>query len=101
MSYLEKVYEEGIPDEWRWERIRLHRDNLLKATDSKMVEDAPWDKTAWAAYRQALRDLPSTVTNPADIVFVFASRKEINFEKPWQNYKSSAVHQYNYDYLHD
>ncbi len=51
MSYLEKVYEEGIPDEWRWERIRLHRDNLLKATDSKMVEDAPWDKTAWAAYR--------------------------------------------------
>jgi len=59
----------NIPDEWRWERIRLYRDDLLKDSDWRMIEDTPWDKTAWAAYRQALRDLPSTVTNPADIVF--------------------------------
>ena len=69
MSYLEKVFEADIPDEWRWERIRIHRDNLLKDSDWRMVEDAPWDKTAWATYRQALRDLPESVTNPADIVF--------------------------------
>ena len=69
MSYLEKVFEADIPDEWRWERIRIHRDNLLKDSDWRMVEDAPWDKTAWASYRQALRDLPESVTNPADIVF--------------------------------
>jgi hypothetical protein len=69
MSYLEKVFEADIPDEWRWERIRIHRNNLLKESDWRMVEDAPWDKTAWATYRQALRDLPKSVTNPADIVF--------------------------------
>jgi len=58
-----------IPDEWRWERIRLYRDDLLKDSDWRMVEDASWDKTAWAAYRQALRDLPLSVTNPLDIIF--------------------------------
>ena len=69
MSYLDKVFEADIPDEWRWERIRIHRNNLLKACDAKMVEDAPWDKTAWAAYRQSLRDLPTTNTDPSKIVF--------------------------------
>ena len=69
MSYVDSIYVDGISDEYRWERIRIHRDNLLKASDWRMVEDAPWDKTAWANYRQALRDLPESVTNPADIVF--------------------------------
>ncbi len=58
-----------ILDEWRWERIRLYRDDLLKASDWRMIEDAPWDKTAWAEYRQQLRDLPLTVSDPATIVF--------------------------------
>jgi hypothetical protein len=69
MSYLEKVFEPNIPDDWRWERIRIHRNDLLRETDWLMVEDAPWDKTPWIEYRQALRDLPSSVENPADIVF--------------------------------
>jgi hypothetical protein len=69
IPYPDAIYVPDIPDEWRWERIRLWRDKLLAASDFRMIEDAPWDKTAWANYRQALRDLPSTVTNPADIVF--------------------------------
>jgi len=69
MSYLDSIFELDIPDDWRWERIRIHRNNLLKESDAKMVEDAPWDKTAWAEYRQQLRDLPSTVSDPAKIVF--------------------------------
>jgi hypothetical protein len=69
MSYLEKIFEEGISDEWRWERIRIWRNKLLKDSDSRMVEDAPWDKSAWATYRQDLRDLPTTVSDPAEIVF--------------------------------
>ena len=72
MSYLDKVFEEGISDDWRWERIRIHRDQLLKESDWRMVEDAPWDKSAWAAYRQELRDLPDSVDNPLDIVFPIA-----------------------------
>ena len=69
MSYLEKIFEVGIPDEYRWERIRVYRDSLLTASDWRMIEDAPWDKSAWATYRQALRDLPSSVTDPSKIVF--------------------------------
>lgn len=72
MSYLDKVFEEGISDDWRWERIRIYRDQLLKESDWRMVEDAPWDKSAWAAYRQELRDLPNSVDNPSDIVFPIA-----------------------------
>ena len=68
-TYPEVIFETEIPDEWRWERIRIWRDKLLKDSDVKMVEDAPWDKSAWANYRQALRDLPATVSNPAEIVF--------------------------------
>lgn len=37
---------------------RMVRDMLLSPTDFRMVSDAPWDTTAWATYRQALRDLP-------------------------------------------
>ena len=59
----------NIPDEWRWERIRLYRDDLLKASDWRMVEDSPFDKTAWAEYRQQLRDLPTSVSDPAQIIF--------------------------------
>lgn len=69
MSYFDSIFELDIPDDWRWERIRIHRNNLLKDSDAKMVEDAPWDKTVWADYRQKLRDLPSTVSDPAKIVF--------------------------------
>jgi len=39
--------------------IRLERDALLAASDWTQVADAPVDKTAWAIYRQALRDITS------------------------------------------
>ena len=41
---------------------RRDRDAALAASDFRMVSDAQWDTTAWATYRQALRDLP---TDPA------------------------------------
>ena len=63
------INESGIPAEWSWERLRLYRDELLRATDWRMVEDATWNKSAWTVYRQALRDLPSTNTDPMKIVF--------------------------------
>jgi hypothetical protein len=36
--------------------VRGYRDELLAASDWTQVADAPVDKTAWATYRQALRD---------------------------------------------
>jgi hypothetical protein len=40
------------------ERIRSDRDERLVKTDWTQVADAPVDQAAWAAYRQALRDIP-------------------------------------------
>lgn len=54
--------EETIPDEYLLERMRSHRDRLLRESDWAMSPDAPTDKTAWATYRQALRDFPATWT---------------------------------------
>jgi hypothetical protein len=51
---------ETIPDEWLLERLRIHRDARLAASDWTQVADAPVDREAWAAYRQALRDFPAT-----------------------------------------
>ena len=51
-----------VPAEWWSERMRLHREGLLAASDWTQVADAPVDKAAWATYRQALRDFPVTWT---------------------------------------
>jgi len=53
-------------DQWL-EGCRRHRDLLLAASDWTQLPDAPVDKQAWANYRQALRDFPSTWT-PGPIV---------------------------------
>jgi Phage tail assembly chaperone protein len=49
--------------------IRAMRDEKLKATDWTQVADAPVDKTAWATYRQALRDLTKESGFPWDVTF--------------------------------
>jgi hypothetical protein len=41
------------------EVMRAVRDQLLAQSDWAMAPDAPTDKTAWATYRQALRDFPA------------------------------------------
>jgi len=43
------------------EQVRLWRNYELARTDWTQVADAPVDAAAWAAYRQALRDLPDTI----------------------------------------
>ena len=45
-------------------QIRGQRNQLLKNCDWTQIADCTADKTAWATYRQALRDLPSTITEP-------------------------------------
>lgn len=62
-------HETEAPDEWLIERMRLHRDRLLTESDWAMTSDAPTDKTAWAEYRQALRDLPANWKPAPTITF--------------------------------
>ena len=40
--------------------VRAARDRALANSDWTQVADAPVDKTAWATYRQSLRDLPNS-----------------------------------------
>jgi hypothetical protein len=56
----------------KWSDVRPQRDALLRKSDWTQLSDAPFSdeqKTVWAAYRQALRDLPQTYPNPADVVW--------------------------------
>jgi len=67
MMDLLAPHETTAPDEWLLERMRLHRNALLVESDWAMITDTPTDKTAWATYRQQLRDFPATWT-PAPTV---------------------------------
>ena len=55
-------------NEQKWEQIKLWRNAALTQSDWTMHTDAPTDKTAWAEYRQLLRDLPKQNKNPQLIV---------------------------------
>lgn len=46
---------------------RKQRNELLAACDWTQVADAPVDKEAWAAYRQALRDITEQDSFPLSI----------------------------------
>lgn len=50
-------------------QVRFQRNQLLKDSDWTQVADAPVDKTAWATYRQALRDITSQEGFPFSVVF--------------------------------
>lgn len=52
-----------------WEQIRAKRDQLIRESDWTMTSDASVDQAQWASYRQILRDLPQTYSNPEDVVW--------------------------------
>ena len=59
-----------IPDEVFWEKLRTERNSILKDTDWSQLSDAPLtssQKTTWATYRQALRDLPANTEDPKNV----------------------------------
>ena len=53
--------------------LRKERDDLLAKTDKYALPDWPHasltKQTEWLEYRQALRDLPSTTEDPANVVW--------------------------------
>ena len=53
-------------------QIRLRRDNLLSQCDWTQASDSPLSadkKTAWANYRQALRNIPQSASFPSNVIF--------------------------------
>jgi hypothetical protein len=73
MNYLDLVSpdenEADIQDEWLFERLRIWRDRELAQSDWTQLSDSTANKTVWATYRQALRDLPASNEDPKQIVF--------------------------------
>ena len=72
---MEQITQEHTDSELvvmtRWTEIRAIRDAKLKAAD-KLLEtaiDKSLEETAFRQYRQALRDIPQTYSNPEDVVW--------------------------------
>tara|TARA_R100000963_G_C4612851_1_gene82696 strand:+ start:38 stop:406 length:369 start_codon:yes stop_codon:yes gene_type:complete len=55
--------------------IRKKRNNLLYQTDWMAGSDAPKMSAKWLRYRQDLRDLPASNTDPKKIVFPIKPKK--------------------------
>ena len=59
-SANQKLHDKDEP--LTWDDIREHRDMMLKMSDTEIAEDMPEElKEKWKAYRQLLRDLPTTL----------------------------------------
>ena len=72
-KYLEWVAEGNEPlpadNAVTWRTIRSKRDQLIRDSDWTMIPGASVDQAQWSAYRQILRDLPQTYSNPVDVVW--------------------------------
>ena len=67
-SYDEAVIPDTRTDEEKWNDIRIKRNQLLAETDYLALSDNTMS-AEMTAYRQALRDLPASTSNPDDVVF--------------------------------
>jgi len=57
-----------IDDAWMY--FRIERNRRLADCDWTRLDDAPQNnKDAWAAYRQALRDLPTNTPDPTNVTW--------------------------------
>lgn len=56
-----------VPNEYLWERIRNWRNAQMILSDWTQIADSICDKTAWATYRQVLRDLPASTADPRKV----------------------------------
>jgi hypothetical protein len=68
---IKLVYTEQEILDGKWERLRVVRNRALAATDWCMMADSPLNaeqKAVMASYRNALRNLPESSSNPDDIV---------------------------------
>jgi len=69
MLNWDSLIVENADNEQQFDYVRAVRNAELAATDWTQVADAQCDKTAWAEYRQALRDLPASNKDPKKIKF--------------------------------
>lgn len=68
-DFIYNYETDEIPNEYLFERLRIWRNEELIKSDWTQLEDAQIDKTVWAKYRQALRDLPNQNEDPYKLKF--------------------------------
>ena len=66
-----QISDEEIISEYKWGEIRAKRNQLLKDSDYTMLKDYPTtvSEQEWTTYRQSLRDIPQTFSNPDDVTY--------------------------------
>ena len=65
VTAMNNIREEAT-DAWWWKKLRARRDKCLHQSDWSQGADVPdATKSAWATYREKLRNLPKTVSKPA------------------------------------
>lgn len=63
---------EGPPPQMTWDMIRESRNYMLMNCDWTVLPDSPLTpekKQEWITYRQALRDITETFSDPNDVVW--------------------------------
>lgn len=60
--------------EQEWNLVRMRRNNLLTQTDIIVIPDrwalmTPEKQQEWATYRQTLRNIPQSFSDPQDVVW--------------------------------
>jgi len=73
-TYDARVEDPGLTVEQAWSetlagRLVAKRNGLLQASDWTQLPDSPVDKSEWATYRQALRDVPQQKGFPLKATF--------------------------------
>jgi len=53
----------------KWNEIRSKRNGFLSQSDWTQLDDSKENKEAWAIYRQELRDIPQTFSNPDSVIW--------------------------------
>jgi hypothetical protein len=69
-EYNEAIAEFEVFD--GWVKVRKQRNQLLKDSDYIMFPDitiSAEKKEEWETYRQSLRDIPQTFSNPDDVTY--------------------------------
>jgi hypothetical protein len=66
-----QISDAEIEAKMMWRKIRKERNQLLKDSDYTMLKDYPTtvSEQEWTTYRQSLRDIPQTFSNPDDVTY--------------------------------
>jgi len=63
------IFGPSLTEQQKWESVRYERDKFLAQSDWTQLADSSADKSAWASYRQQLRDIPQNFQIPEDVVW--------------------------------